>query len=139
MPRKVPPWKGKTPDSKVPPRVRLRVFERFDGRCHRCGRRVNAGEKWTLEHLVAIVNGGPNEEPNLTVTCGWCLPQKNAADVAEKARIAAKRQKHMGIVDGPKMQGRPFDATRKSFERKAKAKDKLPLPPRPEFIRGTGA
>lgn len=59
---------------------------------------------------MAIINGGPNEESNLTVTCGWCLPEKNAEDVAEKAKTAAVRKKHLGIRPaGKKLQGRKFD------------------------------
>lgn len=50
---------------------------------------------WTLEHVVAIVNGGANAETNLGVTCAWCLPGKNAADVAEKSKTAAVKAKHL--------------------------------------------
>ena len=41
MPRSVPEWVGRTDDTPVPPRVRLRVLERFGRRCdptHGCGR-----------------------------------------------------------------------------------------------------
>lgn len=97
MSRKVPEWIGKTPDTPAPPRVRLRVFDRCDGRCHRCNRKVAAGEKWTLEHLMAIILGGANRENNLGVTCDWCLPIKNAEDVAKKAKVARVRGKHLGL------------------------------------------
>ena len=40
MSRAVPEWIGKTPDTKVPPRVRLRVFEKHDGTCHISGRKI---------------------------------------------------------------------------------------------------
>lgn len=96
--RKVEEWTGATPDTRAPDRVRLRVFERADGRCHRCDRKIRAGDKWTLEHLVAIINGGPNAEGNLGVTCSWCLPGKNAEDVAEKSLVARKRKKDLGIT-----------------------------------------
>lgn len=125
MPRSVPIWKGKTPDTKAPPRVRLRVFDRCEGKCHRCERKVATGEKWTLEHIKALCNGGPNDETNLGVTCDNCLPVKNAEDVAEKAKVAATRQKHIGIKDPPKMTGRPFHTTRKAADRKEKASSKL--------------
>jgi 5-methylcytosine-specific restriction endonuclease McrA len=95
--RSVPEWIGATPDTPAPPRVRLRVFERGEGKCHRCTRKIAAGEKWTLEHLVALINGGANAEANLSVTCGWCLPAKNAEDVAEKSRTYRKRSKHLGV------------------------------------------
>lgn len=108
--RSVPEWIGGTPDAQAPPRVRVRVFDRDGGRCHRCTRQVSAGEAWTLEHLIALCNGGANRETNLGVTCGWCLPAKNRADVAEKAIVYRKRAKHLGIA----AKKRPFPGSRQS-------------------------
>ena len=62
---------------------------------------IAAGERWTLEHLVALINGGANREANLGVTCDWCLPIKNAEDVAEKSIVAKKRAKHIGAKAKP--------------------------------------
>jgi 5-methylcytosine-specific restriction protein A len=95
MSRSVPPWHGKTDDTPAPPRVRLRVFEAHGGKCHRCGRKIRPGEGWTLEHVIALINGGRNAEDNLDITCDWCLPAKNAEDVAEKAAVYAVRSKHV--------------------------------------------
>lgn len=97
MSRSVDLWIGKTDDTPAPPRVRLRVWERCEGKCHACGRKIRAGERWTLEHLIAIINGGRNAEDNLCLTCSNCLPVKNAADVAEKSKVYAIRSKHLGI------------------------------------------
>ena len=99
--RSVAEWIGRTPDTAAPPRVRVRVFDREGGKCHHCTRKIPVGEQWTLEHVKALVNGGENRERNLAVTCGWCLPGKNAEDVAEKARVYRKRAKHVGAA-GPK-------------------------------------
>lgn len=95
MPRAVDEWIGKTPDTPAPPRVRVRVFDAKGGRCHRCGRKIAAGDRWTLEHLKAVINGGANRESNLDVTCDWCLPAKNAEDVAEKSKVYRTRAKHL--------------------------------------------
>jgi 5-methylcytosine-specific restriction enzyme A len=112
MTRSVPEWIGKTDDTQAPLRVRVRVFEREGGCCHRCHRRIWPGEGWTLEHLTAIINGGANRENNLGVTCDWCLPAKNAEDVAEKSRVARKKAKHVGAKKpGRKMPYRKFDGT----------------------------
>lgn len=108
--RSVPTWVGKTHDTQIPPRVRLRVFSNKDGRCHRCTRKILPGEEWVCEHLIAVINGGPNRESNLDVTCCNCLPFKNAADVAEKAMIYRKRSKHLGLVKAK----RPFPGSRAS-------------------------
>lgn len=95
--RSLPEWRGKTPDTPVPDRVRARVFTAKGGRCHRCTRKINAGEKWTCEHLLALINDGENRERNLDVTCNWCLPAKNAEDVAEKSRVYQRKKRHLGI------------------------------------------
>lgn len=138
MARSTTEWIGKDDNARAPKRVRDRLLARHPA-CYLCSRPFVAGEKIDFDHITALINGGENREANLRPVHAKCHKGKTARDVAEKARIAAKRQKHLGIVDAPKMEGRPFPATRKSYERKVKAKSKLPLPPRPEFIRGTGS
>lgn len=107
MPRSVPEWIGKTDDTPVPDRVRDRVFDREKGKCHACRRIISRRERWTCEHLKAIINGGENREKNLGLTCSICLPPKNAADVAEKSLVARKRKKDRSIRTrkGPPMMG----------------------------------
>ena len=107
--RSVPEWIGATPDTPAPARVRVRVFDRCNGRCDACGRKIMAGEKWTLEHRKALINGGQNRESNMGVTCSRCVPEKNAADVAEKARTYRKRSKHLGVKSKP---SRPIPGSR---------------------------
>jgi 5-methylcytosine-specific restriction enzyme A len=96
--RAVPEWCGATADTPAPIRVRIRVFERCGGKCGECRRKIRPGESWTLEHLVALINGGRNAEGNLGVTCDWCKPNKDARDVAEKSKVAKVRAKHLGLV-----------------------------------------
>lgn len=116
MARKVAEWRGATPDTAIPPRVRVRVFDAKGGRCGQCGRKIAAGERWTNEHVIALINGGENREKNLGVTCDWCLPEKNAADVAEKSAVYEKRAKHLGVRLKPKHRwpSRPFASQRRS-------------------------
>lgn len=116
MSRSVDIWVGATDDTSAPPRVRARVFEHCGGRCHRCGRKIRPGEGWTLEHMIALVNGGRNAEDNLDVTCAWCLPAKNADDMAIKSHGTKVRYRHMGIKT---RSGPPFPAGRQSkFKRR---------------------
>jgi 5-methylcytosine-specific restriction endonuclease McrA len=91
--RAVPEWVGRTPDAAPPDRVRLRVWRREDGKCHCCRRRIPAGDKWILEHVKALENGGENRERNLALTCSWCKPIKDAKDVAERAKTDAMAKK----------------------------------------------
>lgn len=112
MSRAVAEWIGKTDDTAIPPRVRMRVFTSKVGKCHRCSRKIGAGEAWTCEHLIAIINGGANRESNLDVTCCFCLPVKNAEDVAEKSRVYRKAAKNVGIdlrSSRKRIQSRGFD------------------------------
>lgn len=129
MARTVKEWIGETDDQRAPPRVRARIFDREGGKCHLCGQPI-IGKKWALDHVKALINGGENRETNLKPIHIACHREKTAADVAEKARIAAKRRKHIGIVDAPKLRGAPFPKTRKAARRQQVAANKLPLPPR---------
>lgn len=109
MPRTVPEWIGKDDDTPPPPRVRLRVFDRFDRRCAECRRPIRPGDRWTCDHGKALINGGANRESNLRLLCEWCDPVKTAADVAEKSRVYRKRLRHAGIKLKPI--GRPLPGT----------------------------
>lgn len=104
MPRAVDVWKGKNDDATPPPRVRLRIFDAAGGRCHLCGRKINAGEYWQADHVIALCNGGPNDERNIKPACRNCCYRKTADDVAEKSKVARIRQKFLGI----KAKGREF-------------------------------
>jgi 5-methylcytosine-specific restriction protein A len=108
MPRSTPLWTGRTDDTPAPPRVRLRVWDRCEGKCHRCGRRIPVGDKWILEHRVALINGGKNAEHNLCLTCSWCKPIKDAEDVAEKAKTYAKRAAHILPREPSRLRGPGF-------------------------------
>lgn len=135
MARTVKEWQGDTDEQRAPPRVRARIFDREGGKCHLCGQPI-IGKKWALDHVKALINGGENRETNLKPIHIACHREKTAADVAEKARIAAKRRKHIGIVDAPKMQGRPFQKSRKAARRQQAAANKLPLPgPKPLYAK----
>lgn len=97
MPRAVPEWIARSPDTPVPARVRLRVFERCDGRCGCCNRKIRAGESWQLDHVLALINGGENRESNMRPLLSAHHEDKTAADVAEKSHVAARKAKHLGL------------------------------------------
>lgn len=109
MARAVELWEGATDDTPAPPRVRARVFMRCEGKCHRCGRKIGPADKWTLEHLIALILGGKNREDNLGCTCAWCLPDKNAEDQAAKSKVADIRNRHLGIKPAKRPWTKPLD------------------------------
>lgn len=110
--RSVPEWIGKTHDSQIPPRVRLRIFDRCGGVCHLSGRKIRPGDNWEVDHVVALSNGGEHRESNLVPVLVEPHKEKTKADVAEKAIVAKKRKTHLGIrVKKRKMGYRKFDGT----------------------------
>ena len=96
MTRSVPEWVGSSDDTAIPPRVRLRVWDRARGRCQICDRKLGPSDRWEVDHVVALINGGAHAEANMQIACSWCHPAKSAADVAEKAKTARVRKKHTG-------------------------------------------
>lgn len=95
--RDVPEWIGKTDDSAIPPRVRLRVLERHKGICHISGRKIMPGDAWDMDHVVALCNGGENRESNLAPALRDKHRAKTAKDVAKRAKADAIHSKHIGI------------------------------------------
>jgi len=94
MSREVAEWIGASDDSAIPARVKLRVFDAFNGKCAICGCRVTVAN---YDHKTALINGGENRESNLQLLCLPHHKVKTRADVAEKSIVARKRAKHIGI------------------------------------------
>lgn len=133
MTRSVPEWKGKTDDTPVPPRVRQRVFDRAHGMCHYCSSLIVVpGMKWQCDHVKAIIDGGENRESNLApIHAKVCHPAKTGAEVDRKKKVAAVRQKHIGVTQPKgKIQSPGFPKVTK--EPKV---TKASLPPRQLFAR----
>ncbi len=97
MSRSTDEWIGRTPDTPIPPRVKLRVFDRHGGVCHLSGRKIKPGEPWDCDHIVALINGGENRESNLAPALRDKHRKKTAEDVREKSRVASRRQSFLGI------------------------------------------
>jgi len=105
--RSVPEWVGKTPDTAIPPRVRVRVIDAQGGKCAGCNRKLGmCGEAIDIDHIRALINGGENREANLQALCPMRHAPKTRADVAEKATVARKRAKHLGVK--PKRRKMPY-------------------------------
>ena len=112
MTREVAEWIGRTPDTPAPPRVRLRVFERYNGLCYLSGRKIMPGDKWQLEHPHALINGGENRESNLAPALVDAHKVKTAEDVKQKAKNDRVRKRHLGIKKPRTIRSwRKFDGT----------------------------
>ena len=105
--RSVPEWVGKTDDTKPPPRVKLRIFDAYGGKCHWSGSKIMAGDEWDADHVVALVNGGKNRESNLApILRGKPHKEKTAQDVAIKSKTARIKAKHIGAWPKPRGNGK---------------------------------
>ncbi len=110
MAREVPEWIGKDDNTPIPPRVRVRVFLKFDGICQECTIKIS-GKRWICDHRIAIINGGANRESNLGPIHEACDKTKTAKDVSEKSKVYHKKAKHLGIK---LKKSRPFPGSRLS-------------------------
>lgn len=112
MAREVDEWIGKTADTPAPPRVKLRVFLKYEGRCQcGCGIKI-ANKPWQADHKLAIINGGENRESNLHPLLTEHHKNKTRADVAEKSRTYRVRSRNAGIKKERTIRSwRKFDGT----------------------------
>lgn len=111
--REVPEWIGATPDTATPPRVKLRVWNRYGGVCQICFTRIPSGPEY--DHRVAIANGGENRETNLWPVHPKCHRIKSRDDLATKAADYKTQLHHLGI----KKPRRPMPGSRASpFKRR---------------------
>jgi 5-methylcytosine-specific restriction protein A len=95
--RSVPEWIGKTDDEKPPKRVYARVFERWGGVSYVSGRKIMGTDRWDLDHIKAICNGGENRESNLAPILVSEHKAKTREDLKEKSKVYRMKTKHLGL------------------------------------------
>lgn len=98
MSRSVPEWIADHDDQDIPARVRVRVFDRSEGRCVHCARKVGGGDRWQCDHIVPLILGGEHRESNMQALCEPCHKAKTRQDVAAKAKVARVKAKHIGAA-----------------------------------------
>lgn len=112
MARSVPEWIGKSADSKIPERVKLRIWAREDGRCYLTGAKIRPGDKYEFEHVIAIAlwtgEGHGNRESNIRLALKAPHKVKSAQDRAQQAKSDRVRKKHLGIRPEPTMRSAGF-------------------------------
>lgn len=101
MARSVPEWIGKTADTPIPDHVKLRIWDRENGRCYLTGRKLRAGE-YDFEHVIALAlwtdEGHGNRESNIRLAYREDHKAKTRSDRRAKAKSDAARKKHVGIT-----------------------------------------
>lgn len=106
--RAVEEWHGKTDDTPVPPRVKLRIYHRADGKCAECGLKVLPAE---YDHIKRLRDGGENRERNIQLLCRPCHAAKSAAEKTEGAKVDRITAKHIGAT---RRSSRPVAGSRAS-------------------------
>lgn len=108
--RRIPEWIAKHDDETIPARVRVRVFDRYDGKCAISKTKIRPGMPWQLDHIIALCNGGEHRENNLQPVLEQPHREKTADDTALKKKITRTRAKHLGLwkPKGRKLQSRGF-------------------------------
>jgi 5-methylcytosine-specific restriction endonuclease McrA len=113
--RAVPEWIGATPDAPLPKRVKDRIWLREGGRCYLSGRKIQVGDTYEFEHVIAITLGGENRESNIRLALKAPHAEKTKADVKTNAKVRRIRMKH--AVTWPKsktrIRSRGFSPSRK--------------------------
>jgi len=112
--RERPEWVAAHPDQAIPKVVRARIWEREGGRCYLSGRKINPGEAFEYEHVIAIANGGEHRESNIRLALKDRHREKTSDDAALTAKIRRQHLKHIGAWPKSKtpLRSRGFQRTR---------------------------
>lgn len=97
MPRSLPEWSGKNADTPIPPRVKVRIFDKYNGKCAHCGRSIHGRLLACFDHIKALIKGGSNTESNIQLLCSECHAGKTRQDTHEKSVVYRKRIRHLGF------------------------------------------
>jgi 5-methylcytosine-specific restriction protein A len=108
--RSVEEWIGKTPDSMPPRTVRLRIFERHQGKDLFSSRKIMPGDKWELCHIIALEDGGENRESNLAPGLYAAHRKETGRENSQRATERNRRMAHLNIRKAPykPIQSAPF-------------------------------
>lgn len=121
--RKVPEWIGKHDGSRVPVSVHLRVWERCQGKCPTCSRKIGGvGTRFELDHIMPLALGGRHREGNLQFLCSECHRAKTSGEITQIRKSDRVRAKSLGLKKSPRpIQGwRRFDGTPVRANRRSK-------------------
>jgi 5-methylcytosine-specific restriction enzyme A len=97
MSRERPEWIGKTDDTPIPRRVKLRILENYQNKCGISGRPITPSDRVEFDHIIALANGGENREDNIQPVIAEAHREKTKRDVKIKAKIARVKARNLGI------------------------------------------
>ena len=108
--RSVEEWIGKTPDSKAPPHVELRIWRRWNGKCHITGRKIMPGDDYQIDHIKRLEDGGENRESNMAPALSDPHKEKTSAERDRAKKADAMARSHLGIGKEPANLRRPSNS-----------------------------
>lgn len=118
MSRAVKEWVGKTPDTPIPERVKLRLMREHNYKDYITGLPLIPGQI-DFDHIVALCNGGENRESNLAPVNRKAHKEKTKQDVKIRAKTDSMAKSHFLGKPKRKSNGRGFQTNRNSkFKRK---------------------
>lgn len=103
--REVPEWIGKTDDSPVPARVKLRVLDKHDNTCALSGTPFRPGDKIEFDHITPLWLGGENRESNLQPVLEKAHKKKTSTEAKVRKKVNNIRKKHNGLKPKSKAWG----------------------------------
>jgi len=57
-----------------------RIFAANNGHCHVCKRKLYPADDYEIDHIIALENGGTDDDANLAPCCEGCHILKTAGD-----------------------------------------------------------
>lgn len=104
----VPEWIAKNDNEAIPPRVKLRIFQKFNKRCAGCTLLIVGKLRPEYDHVSALINGGQHRESNIQLLCSACHKVKTRTDIAEKSDAYRKQLNAAGIRKPSRLKGQGF-------------------------------
>lgn len=113
--RSVPEWIAKHPDQEIPRLVKTRIWLREGGICYLTGRKIEVGDSYEFEHVIALNCGGQHRESNIRLALTDPHREKTAQDADVGAKIKRIHAKHHGYWPKSKapLKSRGFERTRR--------------------------
>ena len=103
--RELPEWIGKTDDSAVPARVKVRVLDAYENKCALSGIAFRPGDKIEFDHITPLWLGGENRESNLQPVLPKHHKKKTSTEAKVRKKVNNIRKKHNGLKPKSKAWG----------------------------------
>jgi len=77
---------------------RKKVYNKTNGRCAYCGKRLELLGNWHIEHMLPRSRGGQNSMDNLVASCEACNRRKGAKTVGEFRLWLTQKLSHSSVA-----------------------------------------